>query len=391
MIPIFELKRQYLELKNEITHAVGIVMEQGSFTLGPQVRGFEQEFADYLDIYHAVGVASGTDALTLSLKALNIGPGDEVMLPANTYPTAFGIALSGCKIILVDCDMSGNISLAEIEKRLTKKTKVIVPVHLYGNPADVIGIRILLNKSHLDIHILEDAAQAHGAEIRDGSKWRKAGTLGDIGIFSFYPSKNLGAFGDGGMVVTDRSGYTKKLTMLRMYGETSRYHSEIISGVSRLDELQAAILRVKLRHLDAWNEKRAAIAEYYERELAGVGDIRTISNIKFQISNLHPKSQKYTNSSLFETKSCHHLFVIRTKKREGLQKYLLNHEVGCAVHYPVSVHLTVSFKYLGYKKGDFPEAESQAEDVLSLPIYPELKHSEAEQVVRTIKHFFGKI
>jgi dTDP-4-amino-4,6-dideoxygalactose transaminase len=375
-IPIFELKRQYSQIKDEVDHAVKTVLKQGMFTLGPQVREFEQEFADYLNIYHAVGVASGTDALTLALKALDIKSGDEVMIPANAYPTAFGVALSGCRIILSDCGEDGNISLTDIQKRITKKTKVIVPVHLYGNPADIIGIRTMINNSKKDMAILEDAAQAHGAMIRDGSVWRKAGTFGDVGIFSFYPSKNMGAYGDGGMIVTDKSGIHKKLVMLRMYGESSRYHSEMISGVSRLDELQAAILRVKLKYLDEWNAKRGEIAEYYQRELQGVGDIRIISKSKIQ------------NQNSADSKSCHHLFVIRTKKRDALQKYLTGHEVGCGIHYPVTVHLTPSFKNLGYKKGDFPEAEAQASEVLSLPIYPELKHQEMETVVSAVKRFF---
>jgi dTDP-4-amino-4,6-dideoxygalactose transaminase len=229
--------------------------------------------------------------------------------------------------------------------------------------------------------------------IGDGSIWRKTGTIGDIGIFSFYPSKNLGAYGDGGMIVTDRSGWAKRIKALRMYGESSRYRSDEVSGVSRLDELQAAILSVKLKYLDRWNRRRGEIVKYYLEELDGVGDIQSISNFKFKISNLsfgktQDKHLKHEKLNSYESRSCHHLFVIRTKKRDRLQKYLAEKGIGSGVHYPVPVHMSPAFKDLGYKKGDFPEAEAQSEEVLSLPLFPELTDSEAETVAGTVKEFF---
>jgi dTDP-4-amino-4,6-dideoxygalactose transaminase len=369
MIPIFNLTRQYGNIKSEIDRAIARVLQKGMFTLGAEVKLFENDFADYLGIWHAVGVGSGTDALTLTIKALDIQPGEEVIIPANSYPTVFGIALTHVKIKLVDCDENGNISLTDLEKKVTQKTKAIVAVHLYGNPADILGIRIILKNKKSSAFIIEDCAQAHGAMLKNGG-WKKVGRLGDIAIYSFYPSKNLGAYGDGGMIVTDRSNVDKKLRALRMYGETSRYTSEMVSGVSRLDELQAAILTVKLQYLDRWNKDRAELAAFYTSVLTGVGDLKIVR----------------------ETigKSAHHLFVIRTSQRNELQKYLTDHEIGCAIHYPVPIHLTKSFQYLGYKKGDFPMAELLSDEVLSIPLFPELTHSEAELVVDTIKEFYKK-
>ncbi len=367
MIPIFELTRQYKSIETELKSAVHTVMENGYFTLGPRVKMFEDEFADYLGSYHAIGVASGTDALTLVLKAFGLMPGDEVVIPANAYPNAFGVALSGAAIRLADCGPDGNMSADDLAKRVTEKTKAVIPVHLYGNPADIIGLQNILNNAKRKIYLLEDAAQAHGAVIEG----KKVGTLGDAAIFSFYPSKNLGAMGDGGMIVTDSSSLAGRVKMLRQYGEKARYQSEVVSGVSRLDELQAAILSIKLRHLDAWNRRRKEIASFYDRELSNIGDL---SPFTFHLS---PSS-----------KSSHHLYVVRTKKRDKLMKHLLDHGVGCAVHYPVPVHLTKAFAYLGYKKGDFPESEAQSREVLSLPLFPELTDSETETVVKTVRKFF---
>jgi dTDP-4-amino-4,6-dideoxygalactose transaminase len=383
MIPIFELTRQYQKLKPELEVAIGRVLSHGVFSLGNEVRLFEEEFADYLDIYHAVGVGSGTDALTLAIRALDIKPNEEVIIPANSYPTVFGVALAGVKIKLVDCAADGNIDLAKLDAAVTSKTKAVILVHLYGSPVDVIRVKILLNNRKLPTYIIEDAAQAHGAALKDASGWRKVGTIGDIGCISFYPSKNLGAYGDGGMVVTDKSSVAKKLKALRMYGETSRYVSEMVSGVSRLDELQAAILRVKLLHLDEWVSRRIEIAQYYTRELNGVGDIVLVNpEGGLQVAGGREKQNG------FEKKSAYHLFVIRAGKRDKLQKYLADQGIGTGIHYPIPIHLTKSFAYLGYKKGDFPEAETMCREVLSLPIYPELTNNEIEEVVKKVKGFY---
>jgi dTDP-4-amino-4,6-dideoxygalactose transaminase len=371
MIPIFELKRQYKAIQKEIDGALSRVLTAGTFILGPEVIAFEDEFARFVGTYHAVGVASGTDALTLAIRAHGLGEGDEVIIPANSYPSAFGISQSGVTMKLVDVGEDGNIDTKKLEKIVTKKTKAVVAVHLYGNPADVERIQNILNRKQQKAVLIEDCAQAHGAVIKDGSSWKHVGTFGKSSCFSFYPSKNLGAYGDGGMVVTDNSNIAKRVKQLRMYGETSRYHSEEVSGVSRLDELHAAILRVKLEHLNEWVKRRREIAELYTDGLHGISDIRFVS-------------------PHIDTKSAYHLFVIRASKRDALMEYLLSHGVGCAVHYPVSIHLTPSFANLGYKRGDFPVSESLSREVLSLPIYPELTDSEVATVIKTVKSFYRK-
>lgn len=407
-VPFFDLTRQYKQIHTEIDFAVNKTLSKGFFTLGNEVGVFEREFAEYLGADFAVGVGSGTDALSMSMKALGLGDKAEVIIPANAYPSAFGIAVSGVKIRLTDCDEKGLMDMSLLNKAVTSRTKAIVPVHLYGQPADLVSMNRFIS-SKGKIYIVEDAAQGHGARIRDArvqsskfkvqssNKWLFAGTFGDIGIFSFYPTKNVGAYGDGGMLVTNDYKTNKKLRQLRQYGESSRYNSEIVSGVSRLDELQAAILRVKLRHLDEWNERRGSLVERYKEALLNVGDIQIIatenSKVKTshsalqasrdrQNSNIQLKSQNYQN------KSCHHLFVIRTKYRDKLKDFLEKQGIGTAVHYPVPVHLTPAFKHLGYKKGDFPTAERLSREVLSLPLFPELEDKEIEYVCDSIKKFF---
>lgn len=454
MISIFDLKRQYKTIKPEIDAAFFRVAENGWFTLGREVEEFEREFGEYLSqilvssrdrsygvaiplcqeiasspsprevrgprndnsmhSIYSVGVGSGTDALTLAVKALDIKPGEEVILPTNSYPTVFGIALSGVKIKLVDCGEDGQISLESLAKILSKKTKAVVVVHLYGSPADVYGVQEVIKRKGLDVRIIEDCAQGHGARFVEAGeasesqsvkelnldtltsdaltpKCYNVGTFGDIAIFSFYPSKNLGAYGDGGLVVTRDERTYEHLKRLRMYGESSRYMSEEISGVSRLDELQAAILRVKLRHLDEWVARRREIADIYNKGLEGVGDIKFVNYVASSMyygKNTNTKNNHSTYYKLHTTIPCYHLFVIRTKKRDQLQKYLAEEGIQTAVHYPTPIHLTKSFTYLGYTNGDFPIAEQLAGEVLSLPIYHELTNSEVEQVISSIKKFY---
>lgn len=363
-IPIFNLTRQYKTIKKEIDSTIQTVLSRGNFILGTEVSAFEREFATYINVPYAVGVASGTDALTLSLQAFHIGIDDEVIVPANVYPTAFGIAQAGVSLRLIDCGPDGNINRALLPTVITKKTKAIIAVHLYGNPCDVIGIQKVLKKIHReDIKIIEDCAQAHGAVI--GKK--KVGTFGDIACFSFYPSKNLGAYGDGGMIITRNKKIAERIRALRMYGETKRYRSEEVSGVSRLDELQAAILRVKLKRLDRWNKKRKDIATVYMNALSNVFGITCVPYAKG---------------------SCYHLFVIRMKKRAAFMEYMKKHGVKTNIHYPYPIHLVPAFKYLGYKKGDFPMAETLSNEIVSLPLYPELTLSEIKEVIASIKKFF---
>lgn len=367
-IPIFDLTRQYKSIEREINNALLSTARRGYFTLGPEVERFEKEFAGFIGTRFAVGVGSGTDALTLALQALDIGRDDEIIVPANSYPSAFGLSLTGSRLRLVDVDEYGNMDISQLSKVISKRTKAIIPVHLYGNPLDIPAIQkiLLSRKAWSKIAIVEDCAQAHGAKI-DG---RSAGSFGTIGCFSFYPSKNLGAYGDGGMLVTDSATTAKKLRALRMYGETSRYNSVIISRVSRLDELQAALLCVKLKHLTAWNIRRRQIADRYMKGLAGTGDIRFL---------YHPSKN---------LRSANHLFAIRTARREELQKFLAKNGIQTAVHYPVPIHLIKSFKHLGYKQGDFPISEALSREVLSLPLFPELKETEQAAVIRQIRIFF---
>ena len=404
-IPIFTLTRQYRTIRKEIDAAVRQVLTDGNFILGKNVAAFEQEFAAYIGTPYAVGVASGTDALILSLRAHDIGKGDEVIIPANVYPTAFPVAMTGATVRLVDCKDDGLMDIDKLATILTKRTRAIIPVHLYGNPVDVRSINRFIDSNRSKIIVIEDTAQAHGTEINikyqisnikytnHGAKnevqkvkgktqysafgiqhSKLAGSIGDVGCFSFYPTKNVGAYGDGGMVVSGNKRLIDRIRRLRMYGEEDRYQSTEVSGVSRLDELQAAILRVKLRHLPQWLQRRRAIASYYFRELEGVGDIRWVNN------EAGIRNQEYRSS--------YHLFVIRTEKRDRLAIFLKNHGIGTGIHYPVPVHLTRAFRNLGYRQGDFPVSESLSREILSLPVYPELTDNEVATVVSEIKTFY---
>ena len=391
-IPFFTLSRQYHRLKEELDEAMTTVSAGGVFILGKNVAAFEQEFASFVGVRHAVGVASGTDALLLSLRALDIGRGDEVVIPANVYPTAFPVAMSGATIRLVDCRDDGLIDNERLAQAVTKRTRAIIPVHLYGNPVDMRLLDRIVKNTHRKIFVIEDAAQAHGTILKNSnfkmqnvktkiqsSELRVqssvlAGSVGDVGCFSFYPTKNIGAFGDAGIVVTGKKSLADRVRRLRMYGEVDRYISREVSGVSRLDELQAAFLRVKLRHVSELVNRRRAIARYYFRELRGVGDLRFIHD--------------ETRGDSREYRSSFHLFVIGTKHRERLRKHLANEGVGTAIHYPIPVHLTRAFRSLGYRSGMFPVSERLSREILSLPMYPELTDNEVATVVSEIKTFY---
>lgn len=357
MIPIFDLTREYKIIAAELALAFTRTAKNGVFILGQNVSLFEKEFARYAHTSYAVGLASGTDALTLGLKALGIGNGDEVILPANSYPTAFGVAQSGARIRLVDVKDDGTMDPVSLAAAITRRTRAVVPVHLYGNPADVGSIQKIIGPKK--IVLVEDAAQAHGIS--------SAGSRGNIGCFSFYPTKNLGALGDAGMIVTNKKDVASRIMRLRMYGEIQRYESVEVAGVSRLDELQAALLRVKLRHLTDWVARRREIAKQYCKELKGIGDIQFVTD---------------------NPRSCYHLFVICTKRRDALQKYLTANGIGNAIHYPTPIHLVRAFRDLGYKHGDFPVSEALSREVLSLPMFPLLTDGEVHRVIRTIKKYF---
>lgn len=365
MLPLINLAAEYKEIKEDIDKAVLRVLQSGWFILGREVEEFEKEFAKYIGVKHAVGVASGTDALTLSIKALGLGKGDGVVVPANVYPTAFGVALSGAKLELCDVDPHTlNVSAKTLEKAVTPKTRAVVVVHLYGNPVDIAPIQEFCKKRKL--YLIEDCAQACGAEY--GRK--KVGTFGDMSCFSFYPTKTLGAYGDGGAILTSNKEYAKRARMLRMYGEVERYESKMVGHNSRLDELQASILRVKLRHLDVWIKKRRRLAKIYGSSL----------------KDLPIKILDETNGG----QSAHYLFVVQVKQRERLTNYLEKNGVQTGVHYPTPIHLARAFPGLGYKRGNFPVSEEAARSVLSLPLYPQMGEDDVEYVGRRLKEFYAR-
>jgi dTDP-4-amino-4,6-dideoxygalactose transaminase len=324
---------------------------------------FEEEFANYSNAKFAVGVGSGTEALHLCLKACGVGSGDEVITVPNTaVPTVSAISSAGAKPVFVDITPDTYaINVEKIEEKITERTKVVLPVHLYGHPAEM-GQILKLASAH-NLKVIEDACQAHGARYNG----KNVGTIGDLGCFSFYPTKNLGAYGDGGMVVTNDEGLYERLVMLRNYGEVKKFTSKIEGFNSRLDEIQAAVLRVKLRYLDEWNNGRRDIAKLYQQLLKDSG---------IQL----PCEKEWAEH-------VYHLFVIRTNKRNALRHYLEERGIGTQIHYPIPIHRQEAYEKLGYRKGDLPVSEKNAEEILSIPIYPELTTGEVETVARCIKEF----
>ena len=345
--------------------AIDRVLVRAWFVLGEELDTFEGAFAKYLGANHAVGVGSGTDAIHLALRAAGIGPGDEVITVANTaVPTVTGICACGASAVLVDIDPTTfTLDPALIAEAITSNTKAIVPVHLYGHPCDMDAILAVAQKHSLVV--IEDCAQAHGALY----KGRPCGTFGEAAAFSFYPSKNLGAYGDGGAVVTHDPAIDKRLRMLRNYGESERYHHDCQGVNSRLDEIQAAVLSVKLPHLDAWNAARREHAEQYRDRLDGL-PIRL------------PTEAEWATH-------CYHLYVVRSQERDGLREHLRTEGIGTQLHYPVPIHFQEAYACLGKASGSFPESESAASEVLSLPMYPELTSDAIETVARAIKDYFS--
>ena len=372
MVPFIDLKRQYRGIEKEILSATRKVFEKGRFILGEEVSAFEKEFAHYCGVRHGVGVGSGTDALYLALKAAGIGEGDEVVTVANSFiATALAISFSGAKPLFVDIDPKTYtmdpdgleiLLKREKAKRDGRKIKAVLPVHLYGHPADMGSIMEIANR--YDLIVIEDACQAHGAKY--GGK--KVGSFGAMGCFSFYPTKNLGGYGDGGMVVTDDKRYDKRLRLLRNYGERKKYRHILKGGNSRLDEIQAAILRVKLRYLDRRNEQRRRQAEIYTEMLAPLGVV--------------------CPSEKGRVKHVYHLYVIRTRKREGLQGFLRRRGIETLIHYPVPIHRQEAYEELDYRKGDLPITRKWAGKILSLPFFPEMTKPEMEEVRQQMENFF---
>jgi dTDP-4-amino-4,6-dideoxygalactose transaminase len=365
-VPFVDLSAQQHSIQTEIGAAIQRVLSECSFVLGPQVEEFERAFARFVGCEYAVGVSSGLDALRLALMAMDIGSGDEVILPANTYiATALAVSATGGHSVLVDCDpQTYNIDVNLIESVVTARTKAIIPVHLTGQAADMDPILKVAGRHGL--HVIEDAAQSHGGLY----KGRSCGSVGSVGCFSFYPSKNLGAYGDGGMATTDDPELTARMRRLRNYGQTAKYR-HIEKGLNaRLDTLQAAILSVKLRHLPRWNKARAAHAQVYRELLSGVGDL------------VFQQEARYSTH-------VYHLFIVETEWRDALRKHLDEHEIQTSIHYPIPIHLQRAYEDLGYGEGDFPEAERLAKRMLSLPMFPELHREQIERVAREIKEFFA--
>jgi dTDP-4-amino-4,6-dideoxygalactose transaminase len=375
MVPFNDLKRQYQRIEKEILAATKRVYERGSYILGEEVSAFEKEFARYCGVRYGVGVGSGTEALSLSLKAAGIGEGDEVVTSANSFiSTALAISFTGAKPLFVDIDyrtynMDPNGLELFLKRRMAragwKKVKAILPVHLYGHPAEMNSILEIANQYGL--LVIEDACQAHGAMY--GGK--RTGSFGAFGCFSFYPTKNLGGYGDGGMVVTNHLRFYEKLRLLRCYGEKRKYEHRIKGGNSRLDELQAAVLRIKLKYLDQWNEERREKASRFSERLASLGIV----------CPLERKGSRHV----------YHLYVVRTGKRDALQRFLKKRGIDTLIHYPIPIHQQKAFKELGYRRGDLPLTEQYSRKILSLPFFPEIKESEMEEVVRGIQHFMEAI
>jgi dTDP-4-amino-4,6-dideoxygalactose transaminase len=394
-VPLLDLSEQYRSLMDPIRTEIEAVLAGQKFILGPKVEAFEEAICQYCNAPHAVGVSSGTDALLAILMALEIGPGDVVLTTAYTFfATAGCIARVGAIPRFVDIDLATyNLSAAALEKYIEEKCrtdpagrlrdesgrqiKAIVPVHLFGLCSEMEPI-LAIARLH-DLIVIEDAAQAIGAEYRHGKSVAKAGTMGAAGLFSFYPSKNLGAAGDGGMIICREEKLAHRLRVCRQHGMEPRYYHHFIGGNFRLDELQAAILSVKLPRLDQWSAARRSAADYYREEFERYG----------LTSHLTLPTEPYRDRGL-TNHHIYHQYVIRTPERDALREHLAQHEIGNAIYYPLGLHQQVCFAYLGYNEGDLPETERAARETLALPIYPELSRDAQCEVVSAIAGFFDK-
>lgn len=370
-INFVDLKRQYESIKDEIDPAIQNVIENASFIMGPDMKEFEKEFAKFCGAKHCIGVDSGTTALSLAIKAIGIKPGDEVITVPNTFiATTLAVSDVGAKLKFVDIDPhTYNMSPDELEKAISEKTKLIIPVHLYGQCCDMDQIMKIADKHN--IPVLEDACQAHGADF----KGKKAGTFGIAGCFSFYPGKNLGAYGDGGAVITDDDQIAESIEMLRNYGQKKKYYHSLKGHNHRLDSIQAAVLRVKLKHLDSWNRSRNKNAQVYNKHL------KKLIGEKVIIPYEHGKGSHI-----------YHLYVIRVPKdkRDGLIRYLAEKDIYAGIHYPIPIHMQDAYKELQEHIGKFPLTEKYAEEIVSLPMFPELTEEEIMFVCENIKEYLNK-
>ena len=365
-VPYLDLVAQMRPLRKEIDAAIARTLDNCSFCLGPDVAQFEKDFARFCQAEHCVAFNSGTSALHVGLLLLNIGLGDEVITTPSTFvATSWAISYAGAKPVYADIDdATFNLDPALVERAITPRTKAVMPVHLYGHPADLEPLLAVCRKHNLAL--VEDAAQAHGATY----KGKVVGTFGAVSGFSFYPGKNLGAYGEGGALVTNNATFATRARALREHGSTQRYYHDEIGYNYRMEGIQGAVLGIKLRHLDAWTKARRHVAHQYNELLAGT---------PLQL----PREAEYAHSAW-------HLYVIRHPRRDELKKHLEANLIGCALHYPLPLHLQKAYAHLGYKAGDFPIAEKAARECLSLPIYPELADAQIQRVASVIKDFFNQ-
>jgi len=386
-VALLDLKAQYKPIKKEIDAALIGVAESQNCILGAEVEKLEKSLSEYLECKYAIGVSSGTDALLIALMAIDIKPDDEVIIPTYSFfATAGVVSRLNAKPVFIDSDpVTFNLDPEKLRSLITKKTKAIVPVHLYGQSCEMDEIMKIAKE--FGLKVIEDGAQAIGSQYKDG---RKVGNIGDIGCFSFYPSKNLGCFGDGGLVTTNDEALAEKLRILRVHGGKPKYFHKIIGGNFRIDAIQAAVLNVKLPHLDSWTKKRQENAELYTKSFVAAGLAEEEGRIKYDANNtaLLPKAvYKEFNLKYFHI---YNQYVIRVENRDELRKHLTANEIGSEIYYPVPFHQQECFRYLGYKTGDFPVSEWCAKDSVALPIYPELTNEQIEFVVKTIKDFLKK-
>lgn len=360
-LPFVDLKAQYDSIKSEISQAMQNVIQDSAFIGGKYLKTFEQNFANYVGTKHCIGVGNGTDALFIVLKCLGIKEGDEVITVANSFiATSEAITATSARVVFVDCDVKTyNIDVRKIEKVITKRTKAIIPVHLYGQSAEMDTIKEIARKHNL--YIIEDAAQAHGAKYKD----RNIGTIGDCACFSFFPGKNLGAYGDAGAIVTNNDELAQKIGMFANHGRIEKYNHEFEGTNSRLDGLQAAILDVKLKHLEKWTERRRTIAEMYDE---GLKDVLS------------------TPPNYIDLRHVYHLYVIRTKHREKVKKYLEDQGISTGIHYPIPLPFLKAYSYLGHKPDDFPISYKLKDEILSLPIHGDMSDEQVKYVIEQLRY-----
>ncbi|MEJ5261531.1 MAG: DegT/DnrJ/EryC1/StrS family aminotransferase [Ignavibacterium sp.] len=386
-VPLLDLKPQYQSLKKELDEAIIRVAESQYFIMGPELSEMEKEFQNYLNVKHAWGVSSGTDALLLALMALDIKPGDEVIVPTYSFFATAGVVsrLFATPVFVENDPVTFNIDPKDFEKKITSSTKAVIPVHLFGQSAEMDEIMKIANAHNL--YVIEDAAQAIGTQYKDG---RFVGTIGHIGCFSFFPSKNLGGYGDGGLIVTNDDKLSEIIRIKRVHGGEPKYYHKVIGGNFRLDAIQAAVLRVKLPHLQSWSEKRQQNAKRYNQLFIEAGLAEEPGKTKFDEKNkvLLPKAV-YENSGV-KNYHIYNQYKIRVEKRDALREFMTKHEIGTEIYYPVPFHLQECFADLGYKKGDFPISEFSANTSIALPIYPELTDEQLQYVVSVIKKFFDE-